>query len=95
MRRSPQERSLLCQRPLTRSIVNRGWVTRSHRRSIVNACSLTILVPPFVHSLFNNKIGVQGASALAAILKETQIANLKYATTSNRLPSVCFCVSAR
>ena len=51
--------------------------------------------PPFVHSLGNTWIGDQGASALAAVLKETKISELKYATTSNRPPSVRFCVSAR
>ena len=45
----------------------------------MNSRSLTIRVPPLVHSLYNNKIGDQGASALAAVLKETKICNLKYA----------------
>ena len=31
------------------------------------------------HSLFNNNIGAKGASALAAVLKETQITNLGWA----------------
>ena len=35
---------------------------------------------PLAHSLGGNKIGDKGASALAAILKETQITNLKCAT---------------
>ena len=38
----------------------------------------------------NNNIGDKGTSALAAILKETQISELECAAT----PSVCFCVSA-
>ena len=45
-------------------------------------------------SLFGNGIEDQGASALAAVLKETQITNLEYASTSNRRLSVRFCVSA-
>ena len=44
---------------------------------------------PLIRSLEDNYIGHQGTSALAAILKETQITNLKCATA----PSVCFCVS--
>ena len=35
--------------------------------------------PPFARSLQENNIGVQGASALAAILKETKITNLRCA----------------
>ena len=42
-------------------------------------------------SISDNKIGDEGASALAAILKETMISNLECAAA----PSVCFCVSAR
>ena len=41
-------------------------------------------------SLYGNDIGGKGASALAAVLKETQITTLKCATA----PSVRFCVSA-
>jgi hypothetical protein len=47
--------------------------------------------PPFARSLQENNIGVQGASALAAILKETKITTLKCAAA----PSVHFLVSAR
>ncbi len=43
-------------------------------------------------SIGYNYIGDEGASALAAILKETQITNLRCATPSE---SVRFCVSAR
>ena len=58
----------------------------------MDACSLTIIVPPFVHSLWGNNIGDQGASALAAVLKETKISELKCAAA----PKVfAFCVSAR
>jgi len=46
-------------------------------------------------SISDNSIGAEGASALAAVLKETKISELKYATTSDRPPSVRFCVSAR
>jgi hypothetical protein len=42
-------------------------------------------------SLFNNNIGAKGASALAAILEETQITNLGYGAAA---PSVCFRVNA-
>ena len=41
-------------------------------------------------SLYYNHIGAEGASALAAVLKETRISQLKCAAT----PSVCFSVSA-
>jgi hypothetical protein len=39
-------------------------------------------------SLWENNIGDQGAIALAAILKETKITDLKCALASNRLPIV-------
>ena len=58
-------------------------------------CSLTILAPPLLCSLWGNWIGDEGVTKLAAVLKETKISELKYATTSNRPPSVRFCVSAR
>ena len=45
---------------------------------------------PFLHSLYNNNIGAQGASALAAVLKETKISNLEYAAA----PKVLAFVSA-
>ena len=41
-------------------------------------------------SLYSSIIGDKGASALAAVLKETQITTLKCAAA----PSVRFCVSA-
>ena len=44
--------------------------------------SLTILAPPLTRSLGANNIGVNGASALAAVLKETQITTLKCAAAS-------------
>ena len=50
-------------------------------------CSITILA----RSLDGNPIGDRGASALAAVLKETRISQLKCAAT----PSVRFCVCAR
>ena len=40
-----------------------------------------ILAPPLTRSLRGNSIGDEGASALAAILKETKITNLKCAAT--------------
>ena len=43
-------------------------------------CPLTV-PPPVPRSIGNNRIGDEGASALAAILKETQITNLKCAAT--------------
>ena len=42
-------------------------------------------------SLYGNDIGDKGASALAAVLKETQIQQLECAAA----PSVRICVSAR
>ena len=45
--------------------------------------------------LSSNKLGAAGASAIASLLKTTQISSLKCASTSNRAPSVRFCVSAR
>ena len=45
-------------------------------RPFTRLLSLTIPNPPLAHSLRNNEIGAKGASALAAILKETQITNL-------------------
>jgi len=41
--------------------------------------SLTIPTPPLARSLGGNSIGAEGATALAAILKETQITNLRCA----------------
>ena len=48
--------------------------------------SLTILAPPLTRSLGENNIGVKGASALAAILKETKITTLGCAATQQCLP---------
>ena len=45
----------------------------------MNTCFLTILVHSFVHSLACNYIRVEGASKLAAILKETKIEKLECA----------------
>ena len=47
--------------------------------------------PPLTRSLRGNKIRDKGAFALAAILKETQISNLRCVPPQ----SVCFCVNAR
>ena len=49
---------------------------------------------PLARSLAINNIGAEGATALAAILKETKIEKLECATTLNPLPSVRFPVSA-
>ena len=57
---------------------------------MTHGCSHTILAPPLTRSLRGNNIGVEGASALAAILKETMISNLECAAT----PSVFAFVSA-
>ena len=51
---------------------------------------LLLTAPPYSPSLYDNRIGTKGASALAATLKETQITKLKCATT----PSVFAFVSA-
>ena len=58
----------------------------------LTSCSLAILAPPLTHSLGHNDIGVEGASALAAVLKETQIKHLGCAIAPQ---SVRFCVSVR
>ena len=62
----------MCQRPLTRLL----------------STSLTILAPPLACSLRHNKIGAQGASTLAAVLKETKISNLEYAAAPKVLAFV-------
>ena len=43
---------------------------------LTHGCSLTILAPQLARSLCDNHIGDKGASALAAVLKETQITTL-------------------
>ena len=48
--------------------------------------SLTILAPPLTRSLGENNIGVKGASALAAVLKETKITTLGCAPTRQCSP---------
>ena len=47
--------------------------------------------PPLAHSLARTETGVEGASALAAVLKETQITNLKCVAAR----AFAFCVNAR
>ena len=63
------------------------------------AKQLEVVLPHFTQlktlDLSRNKLGAAGASAIASLLKTTQISNLKCASTSNRPPSVRFCVSAR
>ena len=49
-------------------------------------------MPPHIPcSIWHNRIGDEGASALAAILKETMISHLECAAAQY---SICFCVSA-
>ena len=53
----------------------------SCQRPLTRTCLLT--VPPTIPcSIANNRIGDKGASALAAILKETQITNLECAAAA-------------
>ena len=63
------------------------------------AKQLEVVLPHFTQlkmlDLSRNKLGAAGASAIASLLKTTQISSLKCASTSNRPPSVRFCVSAR
>ena len=61
----------------------------SCQRPLTHACALS-LPPTTSCSLWDNDIGAEGASALAAVLKETKISNLKCAAAL----SVRFCVSA-
>ena len=51
-----------------------------YQRPLTRAYVLS-LPPPIARSLKNNGIGAEGASALAAVLKETMISNLKCAAT--------------
>ena len=62
----------------------------SCQRPLTCTCSFTA-PSQLLGSLYWNNIGPEGASALAAVLKETQITNLKCAAAT----SVRFCVSAR
>ena len=74
-------------------LLSLSWVGAS----IDHECLLSHRPRPalFAYSLQGNNIGEEGVTKLAAVLKETKISELKYATTSNRPPSVRFCVSAR
>jgi len=50
------------------------------QRPLTRACALSYTAPtPIPCSLWNNRIGDQGAIALAAILNKTKITNLKCA----------------
>ena len=60
------------------------------QRPLTRLLSHHLRPSPLIRSLGNNYIRDEGASALAAVLKETQITNLMCAAA----PSVCFCVSA-
>ena len=72
-------------------------------RCLPAKCSRSLLAPSnialFLHSPTNlhfsctrsmgsNKIGVEGGKAIAAVLKETQITNLKYAAFTPDSPPV-------
>jgi len=48
------------------------------QRPLTRACALS-LPPPIARSLENNDIGAEGASVLAAVLKETMITHLQCA----------------
>ena len=58
----------------------------SCQRPLTRLLSLTILAPPLTRSLGENNIGVKGASALAAVLKETKITTLGCAATRQCSP---------
>ena len=49
------------------------------QRPLTRLYTVTVPILPLARSLYNNGIGDKGASALAAILKETQINDLKCA----------------
>ena len=51
----------------------------SCQRPLTRLLSHHVPPPPLAHSLAENEIGDEGASALAAVLKETKITNLKCA----------------
>ena len=66
------------------------------QRPLTRLLSLTILAPPLTRSLGENNIGVKGASALAAVLKETKITTLGCAPTRQcspfwQRPLTCTC----
>ena len=50
------------------------------QRPLTRTCPLTV-PPPIPRSIGNNRIGAEGAAALAAVLKETMISYLKCAAT--------------
>ena len=56
------------------------------QRPLTQLLSLTILAPPLTRSLGENNIGFKGASALAAVLKETKITTLGCAATRQCSP---------
>ena len=51
----------------------------SCQRPLTRLLSHRVPPPPLAHSLADNEIGDEGASALAAVLKETKITNLQCA----------------
>ena len=61
------------------------------QRPLTRTCPLALPASPTLCSIWGNKIGDKGASALAAVLKETRITQLECAAA----PECCVCVSAR
>ena len=56
----------------------------SCQRPLTRLLSDTIPAPPLIRSLYRNRIGDEGALALAAILEETQIQELECAASPER-----------
>ena len=72
--------SLKCARgPTAFEFVAAPPLTRLLCSEFILAYTLTAPTSPIPCSLSHNQLGDEGASALAAVLKETQITNLKYA----------------
>ena len=57
----------------------------------IDTPALTVATLPLARSLGNNRIGDEGVTALAAVLKQTKVTNLKCAAA----PSVCFLLCQR
>ena len=62
------------------------------QRPLIDTPRITVRILPLACSIAGNRIEAEGASALAAVLKETQITTLKCATPPQ---SVRFRVNAR
>ena len=65
----------------------RPRVSHSCQHPLPRLLSHHVPPPPLAHSLAENEIGDEGASALAAVLKETKITNLKCAAAPECLLS--------